>query len=144
MECPNERANEGRLAGAEAAREGDDVARTQAGRERRRRRDERVAVEKGENVRGHATFFDEENLVLVRVSDVVVGVIAGAVCAVVAAAFEAGIVALRFFSIGHLGSHFGTTVVILALAGATIGGIVGVSVRPLFGPREMPSRVRIR
>ena len=88
--------------------------------------------------------FDEENLVLVRVSDVVVGGIAGAVCAVVAAAFEAGIVALRFFSIGHLGSHFGTTVVILALAGAAIGGIVGLSVRPLFGPREMPSRVRIR
>jgi hypothetical protein len=144
MERRNERANEGRLAGAEATREGDDVARTQARRQRGGRCGERVAVEKGENVRGHITFFDEENVVLVRLNDVVVGVIAGGVCAVVAAAFEAGIVALRFFSIGHLGSHFGTTVVILALAGATIGGIVGLSIRPLFAPRDVPSRVRVR
>jgi len=88
--------------------------------------------------------FDEENQVLVRVSDVVVGVIAGAVCAVLAAAFEAGILAFRFFSIGHLGDHFGSGIVVLALAGAMIGGIVGASVQPLFGRRDVPSRVRVR
>jgi hypothetical protein len=88
--------------------------------------------------------FDEENVVLVRVSDVVVGVIAGAVCAVLAAAFEAGIVALRFFSIDHLGSHFGDGVALLALLGAAVGGVVGASVRPLFGRPQSPSRVRVR
>jgi hypothetical protein len=84
--------------------------------------------------------FDEENPVLVRVSDVVVGVIAGAVCAVLAAAFEAGIVAFRFFSIGHIGGHFGDGVAVLALVGGAIGGVVGMSVRPLFNRRESPSQ----
>ncbi len=88
--------------------------------------------------------FDEENQVLVRVSDVVVGVIAGAVCAVLAVAFEAGILAFRFFTIGHLGDHFGSGPVLLVLAGAAIGGVVGASVHPLFGLREAPSRVRVR
>jgi hypothetical protein len=89
-------------------------------------------------------FFDEENVVLVRLSDVVVGVIAGAVCAVLAAAFEAGILAFRFFSIGHVGGHFGDGVAILALVGAAIGGVVGASVRPLFTRPQAPSRVRVR
>jgi hypothetical protein len=88
--------------------------------------------------------FDEENSVLVRVSDAVVGVIAGAVCAVLAAAFEAGILAFRFFSIGHLGGHFGDPIAILALIGAAIGGIVGLSVRPLFASPSLASRARAR
>ena len=84
--------------------------------------------------------FDEENVVLVRVSDVVVGVIAGAVCAVLAAAFEAGIVAFRFFTIGHLGNHLESGVAVLALAGAALGGVVGGSVSALFSRREAPSQ----
>jgi hypothetical protein len=88
--------------------------------------------------------FDEENVVLVRLSDVVVGVIAGAVCAVLAAAFEAGILAFRFFSIGHVGGHFGDGLAILALVGAAIGGIIGASVRTLFAPPQSASRVRVR
>jgi hypothetical protein len=88
--------------------------------------------------------FDEENPVLVRVSDVVVGVIAGAVCAVLAAAFEAGILAFRFFTIAHVGDHFGSGLLLLLLFGAAIGGLVGACVHPLVGRREAPSRVRVR
>ncbi len=84
--------------------------------------------------------FDEEKRVLVRVSDVVAGVIAGAICAVLAAAFEVGVVSLRFFSIAHVGDHFGDPVLVLALVGATIGGIVGASVGILFHRPKAPSQ----
>jgi hypothetical protein len=53
-------------------------------------------------------------------------------------------VAFRFFSIGHLGGPFASSVAVLALVGGVIGGIVGLSVRPLFGRREAPSGVRVR
>jgi hypothetical protein len=86
--------------------------------------------------------FDEENLVLVRVNDVVIGAVAGAICAVLAAAFEAGILAFRFFTIGHFGGDVGSGVAVLALTGAVLGGLVGLSVRSLFGRREAPSRAR--
>jgi hypothetical protein len=68
----------------------------------------------------------------VRASDVVVGIIAGAVCAVLSAAFEGGILAFRFFSIGHLGGHFGSGFAILALAGAAIGGLAAFAAGTLF------------
>jgi hypothetical protein len=74
--------------------------------------------------------------VLVRASDVVVGIIAGAVCAVLSAAFEGGILALRFFSIGHLGGHFGGDFAILVLAGAAIGGLVALGAAALFRPEH--------
>ena len=69
---------------------------------------------------------------LVRASDVVVGIIAGAVCAVVSAAFEGGILAFRFFTIDHLGGHFGGGFAILAVAGAAIGGLVAFGAGTLF------------
>jgi len=70
--------------------------------------------------------------VLVRASDVVVGTIAGAVCAVLSAAYEGGILAFRFFSIDHLGGHFGNGFAILALAGAAIGGLAAFGAGTLF------------
>ena len=79
---------------------------------------------------------------LVRVSDVVVGIIAGAVCSVLAAAFEAGIVALRFFSIGHIGGNFGSGALLLALLGGVVGGLVGFGVGALFNRRAATSRVQ--
>ncbi len=81
---------------------------------------------------------------LVRANDVVTGIIAGAVCAVLAAAFEAGVVAFRFFSIGHFGGHIVSGVLLLAVVGAAMGGLVGLAVGALFGPREVRSRVRVR
>jgi hypothetical protein len=74
--------------------------------------------------------------VLVRVSDVVVGVIAGAVCSVLAAAFEAGILALRVFSIGHVGGNFGSGALLLALFGGIVGGVIGLAVGALFNNRR--------
>lgn len=71
-----------------------------------------------------------------RVSDVLVGIIAGAICSVLAAAFEAGILALRFFSIGHVGGRFGSGFLIIALLGALVGGIVGIVVGAIVKPRE--------
>ncbi len=71
-----------------------------------------------------------------RVSDVLVGVIAGAVCSVLAAGFEAFIVTLRFFSVGHLGGGIGSKFLIIALLGAVVGGLVGFAVGALVKPRE--------
>ncbi len=81
---------------------------------------------------------------LVRAHDVVTGIIAGAVCAVLAAAFEAGVVAFRFFSIGHFGVHLVSGVLLLAVVGAAMGGLVGLAVGTQFGPHEVRSRVRVR
>jgi hypothetical protein len=74
--------------------------------------------------------------VFVRLSDVLVGVIAGAVCSVLAAGFEAFIVTLRFFSVGHLGGGIGSKFLIIAVLGAIIGGLVGFVVGAIVKPRE--------
>lgn len=81
---------------------------------------------------------------LLRLSDVVVGIIAGAVCSVLAAAFEAGILALRFVSIGKIGGGVGSGVLWIALIGAVVGGLVGLLVGALFNSRrgDAPSRAR--
>jgi hypothetical protein len=75
--------------------------------------------------------------VLVRASDVILGVIAGAVCAVLSAAFEGGILAFRFFAIDHLGDHFGSEFAIVAFAGAAIGGLVALTAGRLFRPEPV-------
>jgi hypothetical protein len=74
--------------------------------------------------------------VLLRVNDVLVGVIAGAVCSVLAAGFEAFIVTLRFFSVGHLGGGIGSKLLIIAILGAVVGGVVGFIVGAFVKPRE--------
>ncbi|MGD0473318.1 MAG: hypothetical protein ABSB70_08865 [Candidatus Velthaea sp.] len=74
-----------------------------------------------------------------RVSDVIVGVIAGAVCSVLAAAFEAFIVTLRFFSVGHLGGGIGSKFLIIAILGAIVGGLVGFGVGAVVKPRGQRS-----
>jgi hypothetical protein len=132
MQRANEGADEGGFTGAEFAGERQRVARAEGRGEPSSSRSERILVEKIEDVRGHALPFDERIRVLVRASDVVVGIIAGAVCAVLSAAYEGGILALRFFSIDHLGGHFGNGFAILALAGAAIGGVVALGAGTLF------------
>lgn len=71
-----------------------------------------------------------------RVSDVLVGIIAGAVCSVVAAGFEAGILTLRFFSVGRFGGGLGSKLVFIAILGAVLGGVVGFLVGALFKQRD--------
>jgi hypothetical protein len=132
MQRANESADEGRLAGTEFTGERQCVARTEDPGEPGCGCRECILVEKIEDVRGHALPFDERIKVLVRASDVVVGIIAGAVCAVVSAVYEGGILALRFFSIDHLGGHFGSGFAILGLAGAAIGGLVAFGAGTLF------------
>jgi hypothetical protein len=132
MQRRDECSDESRFARAKVAGQRQRIARTQRFREPGSRRVELIAVEKIENVRGHALPFDERIEVLVRASDVVVGIIAGAVCAVLSAAFEGGILAFRFFSIDHLGGHFGNEFAVFALAGGAIGGLVALGAGTLF------------
>ncbi len=77
---------------------------------------------------------------LLRWSDVLVGMVAGAVCSVVAAAFETVVLTARFFSLGHIGGGLGSKLVIIALVGAVVGGVVGFLVGALFKQRDSPAR----
>jgi hypothetical protein len=124
MQRPDQGSNEGGFARTKAAGQRERGAGNEGQSEPGSDRIECIPVEKIEDVRGHALPFDERISVLVRASDVVVGIIAGAVCAVVSAAFEGGILAFRFFTIDPLGAHFGAEFAIFALAGAAIGGLV--------------------
>jgi hypothetical protein len=138
VKCADEGANEGRFARAKLAGQGQRVACAQGRSEPESDAGERILIEKFEDVRGHALTFAERINVLVRASDVVLGVIAGAVCAVLSAAFEGGILAFRFFSIDHLGGHFGSEFAVVAFAGAAIGGGVALTAGTLF--RREPAR----
>jgi hypothetical protein len=72
-------------------------------------------------------------------SDVLVGIVAGAVCSVVAALFEASVLTLRFFTLGRVGGGLGSKLLLIALVGALVGGLVGFLVGALFKQRE-PTR----
>jgi hypothetical protein len=69
-------------------------------------------------------------------SDVLVGIVAGAVCSVIAALFEASILTLRFFSLGRVGGGVGSKLLFIAVMGAIVGGIVGFLVGALFKQRD--------
>ncbi|HYZ16256.1 MAG TPA: hypothetical protein VE591_07625 [Candidatus Acidoferrum sp.] len=73
-------------------------------------------------------------------SDVLVGICAGAVCSVFAAAFEASILTLRFFTLGRVGGGLGSKLLIIALVGAILGGLVGFLVGALFKQRDPAPR----
>jgi hypothetical protein len=79
-------------------------------------------------------------LVRLRVSDVLVGIVAGAVCSVIAAAFEASVLWFRFFSLGRIGGGLGSKLVLIAIVGAIVGGIVGFLVGALFKQRDPAAR----
>ncbi len=73
-------------------------------------------------------------------SDVLVGIIAGAVCSVVAAAFEGSILYFRFFDLDRIGDGLGSKLFLIALVGAIVGGIVGFLVGALFKQRDPAAR----
>ncbi len=75
-----------------------------------------------------------------RVSDVLVGIVAGAVCSVIAAAFEASVLTIRFFSVGRVGGGLGSKLLLIAIVGAIVGGIVGFLVGALFKQRGPAQR----
>ena len=71
-----------------------------------------------------------------RLDDIVVGVISGAVCSVLAAVIEGVIAAVRLFSFGRIGT-FGGELLTVALIGALLGGLVSV----FLGARAKTSEV---
>jgi Mn2+/Fe2+ NRAMP family transporter len=73
-------------------------------------------------------------------SDVLVGIVAGAVCSVLAAAVEAVVLTARFFELGRIGDGLSSKLLIIAIVGAVVGGIVGYLVGALFKPRDVTSR----
>lgn len=70
-----------------------------------------------------------------RFSDIVVGMISGAVCSVLAGFIEGVAASVRVLSFGRIGAY-GTTLLMLALAGAVLGGIVGVFFGAVRKPRS--------
>ena len=73
-------------------------------------------------------------------SDVLVGVVAGAVCSAIAAAFEAVVLTARFFEMGRYGEGLGLPLLAIALIGAIVGGTVGYLIGALFKQRDTIAR----
>jgi uncharacterized membrane protein len=70
-----------------------------------------------------------------RANDVVVGLITGAIVAVIAGALEAYFITIRFMSFGQHGGPIGSKLGLLAIVGAVVGGIVGLFLGALIKPR---------
>jgi hypothetical protein len=70
-----------------------------------------------------------------RANDVLVGVITGAVVAVVAALLEFWLVALRFMSLGQHGGGVGSGLGLIVIVGAIVGGILGLILSGFIKPR---------
>ena len=73
----------------------------------------------------------------VRLDDILVGVITGAVCSVLAAVIEGFIATVRIFSFGRIGGAFGADLVGIGVIGAILGGMVGIFLGALVKSREM-------
>jgi len=73
-------------------------------------------------------------------NDVLVGLVAGAVCSVIAAVFETAVLTARFFSLDHVGGGLGSKLVMIAIVGAIAGGCVGFLVGALFKQRDPVAR----
>jgi hypothetical protein len=76
---------------------------------------------------------------VLRANDVLVGIITGAIVAVVAALMEFWLVAMRFMSLGQHGGAFGSGLGIILITGAIVGGIVGFLLGAFVKPRQ-PTR----
>lgn len=70
-----------------------------------------------------------------RFSDIVVGMISGAVCSVLAALIEGVAASVRVFEFGRVGAY-GGTLLMIALAGAVLGGVVGLLFGAVRNPRS--------
>jgi hypothetical protein len=74
-----------------------------------------------------------------KANDVIVGVVTGAVVAIVAALMEFWLVAVRFMSLGQHGGGFGSGLGVIIIVGAVAGGLVGLLLSGLIKPRS-PAR----
>jgi len=75
-----------------------------------------------------------------RANDVLVGVITGAIVAIVAALMEFWLVALRFMSLGQHGGGFGSGLGIILVVGAIVGGLIGLLLGAVIKPRTTTTR----
>jgi hypothetical protein len=73
-----------------------------------------------------------------RANDVLVGVITGAIVALIAAGMESFLIAMRFMSFGAHGGGFGSGMGIILIVGAIAGGIVGFILSAFIKPRTTP------
>jgi hypothetical protein len=73
-----------------------------------------------------------------RANDVLVGVVTGAIVAVIAAAIEAYFVTIRFITFGHHGGGVGSGIGVITIVGAVVGGLVGLILGALIKPRTTP------
>ena len=71
----------------------------------------------------------------IRVNDVIVGIITGAICSVFAAGFEGFVMSIRIFSFGHIGGSIGSQFFVVLLLGAIAGAIIGWLVSSVVKPR---------
>jgi hypothetical protein len=72
-----------------------------------------------------------------RLDDIVLGVITGAVCSVLAALIEGFIATVRIFSFGRIGGGFEGELMTIACVGAVLGGLVGLFFGTLKKQREV-------
>jgi hypothetical protein len=73
-----------------------------------------------------------------QLDDIVVGVITGGVCSVLAAVIEVSIASVRVFSFGRIGGGgLAGEIVTIALVGAVVGGLVALFLGVRAKSREM-------
>jgi hypothetical protein len=75
-----------------------------------------------------------------RANDVLVGIITGAIVAIVAALMEFWLVAVRFMSLGQHGGGFGSGLGLILIVGAIVGGIIGLLLGAVIKPRTTTTR----
>ena len=73
---------------------------------------------------------------MLRLNDVLIGVVTGVVVAIVAAVMEGVFVTMRFLSFGQHGGGVGSKLLLIALVGGAVGGIVGFLLASLLKPRS--------
>jgi len=83
------------------------------------------------------TLDESENLghVSIRLNDVIVGIITGAICSVFAAGFEGFVMSIRIFSFGRIGGSIGSQFFVILLLGAIAGAVIGWLVGSVVKPR---------
>ncbi|MBC5823678.1 MAG: hypothetical protein GIW99_10395 [Candidatus Eremiobacteraeota bacterium] len=73
---------------------------------------------------------------MLRLNDIVVGIVTGLISSVVAASIEAGYAYARIVSLGHAGGTLGSKLPIIAIVGAIVGGIIGLGMSSILKPRN--------
>ena len=139
VERPDDGADEGRFTAAELADEADGVARADRSREFRGDPIEREAIARFVRADAHR----EETLrqiakrfaMVWRANDVMAGAVTGIFSAAGASLFEGFFLTNRFLSLGELGGALAGKITVIVIAGALLGGVVGLLIGAVLTPR---------